>query len=332
MEVIEGDALKIDLSALLSPGGRIVGNLPYAISSPLLRRFLDLRDRASDLNVLLQKEVADRMAATAGSKDYGILSVLYGIWASTSIPLRFGPGCFEPPPRVDSALFEARFRSQPDSPVPPFAVLEPLLKRAFAQRRKTLENNLRGRYPNLKQHLRLLNIVGSRRAETLSVDEFVRLGLAIASRRVRMSPELGNAVRLIPLGGLGEFGLNSMLVEWGDSRLLVDAGMMFPHGNLPGIDSIVPDFEALKTGPALRGIILTHGHEDHLGGLPFAIKSAPARVYGSRYTLALARRRLRERDVSCDLNEPPQVSRSSWVHSVCTRWRWLIPYPRAAGS
>jgi 16S rRNA (adenine1518-N6/adenine1519-N6)-dimethyltransferase len=183
VEVIEGDALKIDLGALLSPGGRIVGNLPYAISSPLLRRFLDLRDRATDLNVLLQKEVADRMAATAGSKDYGILSVLYGIWASTSIPLRFGPGCFEPPPRVDSALFGARFRARPDSPVPPFAVLEPLLKSAFAQRRKTLENNLRGRYPNLKQHLRLLNIVGSRRAETLSIDEFVRLGLAIASEK-----------------------------------------------------------------------------------------------------------------------------------------------------
>jgi len=55
-----------------------------------------------------------------------------------------------------------------------------------------------------------------------------------------MSLELGHAVRLIPLGGLGEFGLNSMLVEYGETRILVDAGMMFPHGNLPGIDSIVP--------------------------------------------------------------------------------------------
>jgi len=67
--------------------------------------------------------------------------------------------------------------------MPPLEVLESLLKAAFAQRRKTLENNLRGRYPNLKQHLRLLNILGSRRAETLSIDEFVGLGLAIASEK-----------------------------------------------------------------------------------------------------------------------------------------------------
>ena len=85
------------------------------------------------------------------------------------------------------------------------------------------------------------------------------------------------------------------------ARLLVDAGMMFPHGNLPGIDSIVPDFEPLTSGPDLAGIVLTHGHEDHLGGLPFAIKAASAPVYGSPYTLALAKRRLREREVSCDL-------------------------------
>jgi 16S rRNA (adenine1518-N6/adenine1519-N6)-dimethyltransferase len=183
VEVVNADALEIDLRSLLPVGGRIVGNLPYAISSPLLRRFLDLRDRALDLNVLLQREVADRLAATCGSKDYGILSVLYGVWAATAVPLRFGPGCFVPPPKVDSALFQAQFRPQPESPVPPLCVLESLLKSAFAQRRKTLENNLRGRYPNLKQHLRLLNILGSRRAETLSIDEFVGLGLAIASEK-----------------------------------------------------------------------------------------------------------------------------------------------------
>jgi len=73
VEVVQADALEIDLRSLLPAGARIAGNLPYAISSPLLRRFLDLRDRALDLNVLLQKEVADRLAATCGSRDYGIL-------------------------------------------------------------------------------------------------------------------------------------------------------------------------------------------------------------------------------------------------------------------
>jgi 16S rRNA (adenine1518-N6/adenine1519-N6)-dimethyltransferase len=176
LEVVHADALEVDLGALLpSPRVRLAGNLPYAISSPLLRRLLDLRQRAPDLHVMLQREVAERIAAAPGSKQYGILSVLYGLWADLDVPLRFPPGAFEPPPRVASALLRARFRGEPRAPVPDPQAFETLLRRAFAQRRKTLENNLQDSYPNLKHYLRLANISHSRRAETLSVVEFARL-------------------------------------------------------------------------------------------------------------------------------------------------------------
>jgi ribonuclease J len=110
------------------------------------------------------------------------------------------------------------------------------------------------------------------------------------------------SLRLVPLGGLGEFGLNALVVDWAGHLLLVDAGMMFPSAELPGVDSIVPDFQYLVDRPgALQAILLTHGHEDHIGALPFALQAAPAPVYGSRLTLGFASRRLRERGVEADL-------------------------------
>ena len=109
-------------------------------------------------------------------------------------------------------------------------------------------------------------------------------------------------LRLVPLGGLGEFGLNAMVVEWRDHLLLVDAGVMFPSADMPGVDSVVPDYRYLtERRDRLRGIVLTHGHEDHIGSLSFALQAAPAPVYGSRLTLGFARRRLREAEVDADL-------------------------------
>ena len=109
-------------------------------------------------------------------------------------------------------------------------------------------------------------------------------------------------LRLVPLGGLGEFGLNAMVVEWQDHLLLVDAGVMFPSAEMPGVDSVVPDFQYLaQRAASLRGIVLTHGHEDHIGALAFALQAAPAPVYGSRLTLGFARRRLQERGIDADL-------------------------------
>jgi len=118
----------------------------------------------------------------------------------------------------------------------------------------------------------------------------------------RSTAEEGRTVRLIPLGGLGEFGLNALVLEWEDHLVLLDAGMLFATAEMPGVDSIVPDFEYLaERREHVRGILLTHGHEDHIGALSYALQAAPAPVYGSRLTLGLTRRRLHERGVKADL-------------------------------
>ena len=110
-----------------------------------------------------------------GSKEYGILSVLYGLWADVDIPLRFPPGRFEPPPKVSLRRAPRPLPGPaPGGRRPTRRPSRRLVQRAFAHRRRTLENNLQDSYPNLKEHLRLLNIEGSRRAETLSVVEFAQ--------------------------------------------------------------------------------------------------------------------------------------------------------------
>ena len=180
LEVLEGDALAMDLGALVPPGSRLAGNLPYAISSPLLLRFLELRGQVRDLHVMLQAEVAERVAAAPGSRAYGILSVFYGLWADVDVPLRFPPGSFEPPPKVGSAVLRARFLPKPRAEVGDPAAFQRLVRQAFARRRRTLENNLQDSYPNLKHRLSLLNLAGTRRAETLSVVEFAELSRALS--------------------------------------------------------------------------------------------------------------------------------------------------------
>jgi ribonuclease J len=103
------------------------------------------------------------------------------------------------------------------------------------------------------------------------------------------------SVRLIPLGGLGEIGLNMMLVEAGDELVAVDCGLMFPDDALPGIDHVIPDFSyALAKRDGFRAVVLTHGHEDHIGALPYLLRAARVPVYGTPLTLALVGERLRE--------------------------------------
>jgi ribonuclease J len=104
------------------------------------------------------------------------------------------------------------------------------------------------------------------------------------------------AVRVIPMGGLGEIGLNMMLLETGDDLLAIDCGLMFPdEEEMPGIDYVIPDFSYLLAKRAqLRGVIITHGHEDHIGALPYLLREIDVPVYGTRIALALATERLRE--------------------------------------
>ena len=180
VELVVADALAVDLRALVPAGSRLVGNLPYYVSSPLLRRFLSLRDHVRDLHVMLQEEVALRIASPPGSREYGIVSVLYAVWCDVTVAARFPPGSFAPPPKVSSAVLRARFLGEPRAVVPDLEAFERFVQRAFARRRRTLENNLQDSYPNLKEYLRFLNLEGSRRAETLSVVELAQLWTALS--------------------------------------------------------------------------------------------------------------------------------------------------------
>jgi 16S rRNA (adenine1518-N6/adenine1519-N6)-dimethyltransferase len=179
VEVVEADALAVNLATLAPPGSRLVGNLPYYVSSPLLRRFLEARERVRDIHVMLQEEVARRVASPPGSREYGILSVLYSLWTDAEVAARFPPGAFSPPPRVSSALLRARFRASPRAEVSDPGGFERFLETAFSRRRRTLENNLQDSYPKLKEYFKSLNLEGSRRAETLSVVEFAALWRAL---------------------------------------------------------------------------------------------------------------------------------------------------------
>src|ERR1700689_3377443 len=105
-------------------------------------------------------------------------------------------------------------------------------------------------------------------------------------------------LQIIPLGGLGEFGMNSMAVRYGDDIIVLDAGMMFPDAELMGVDIVTPDFTYLEqNAPHVRGLILTHGHEDHIGGIPFLLAQMNIPVYGTAFTLALVERRLEEHEM-----------------------------------
>jgi len=99
----------------------------------------------------------------------------------------------------------------------------------------------------------------------------------------------------IPLGGLGEFGMNMMAFRYGDDILVVDAGMMFPESELLGVDLVIPDITYLKQNRNhVRAIVLTHGHEDHIGALPYILRDLNVPIYGTRFTLALVKKRLAE--------------------------------------
>ena len=118
---------------------------------------------------------------------------------------------------------------------------------------------------------------------------------ASAPAGVPGDPAIEPSVRILPLGGLGEIGLNMMMLEAGEDLLAVDCGLMFPDDEMPGIDYVIPDFSPLLAKrEQVRGVILTHAHEDHVGALPYLLRELDVPVYGPRMALALAGERLRE--------------------------------------
>jgi ribonuclease J len=111
-------------------------------------------------------------------------------------------------------------------------------------------------------------------------------------------------LKVAPLGGLGEVGLNTMVLEHGGERVLVDCGLMFPRGDQFGVDVVLPDFSLLTGDPdSFKAVVLTHAHEDHIGALPWLLRDFNVPVYGTPFTIALVRHRLEEVGVKADLRE-----------------------------
>jgi 16S rRNA (adenine1518-N6/adenine1519-N6)-dimethyltransferase len=140
----ETDALEFDFTELARTRGgrlRVVGNLPYNISTPLLFHLLDSRSAIEDLHIMLQREVVARMAARAGDADYGRLTVMLAPWVSIERVFDVGPGAFQPPPRVWSAIARLTIRAEPAFPVSEH--FGAVVAAAFAHRRKTIRNALR---------------------------------------------------------------------------------------------------------------------------------------------------------------------------------------------
>lgn len=111
-------------------------------------------------------------------------------------------------------------------------------------------------------------------------------------------------ITLIPLGGLGEIGNNMTVIRYGNSMVIVDCGMEFPDDDMLGIDTVIPDYNFLmENKKRIKGIFLTHGHEDHIGALPYVLKELNVPVYGTKLTLGIVRHKLKEAKVTADLHE-----------------------------
>jgi 16S rRNA (adenine1518-N6/adenine1519-N6)-dimethyltransferase len=172
VEVAEADAKSVDLTHI-ARGERIVvcGNLPYHLSSPILFHLLDHRAAIRRAVVLLQREVAERVAAPPGGRDYGLLSVLVQHVADVRIGLHVDRRAFTPPPEVESSALVVDFLPAPRAEVRDERRFRALVKAAFAQRRKTLWNALKA-MPGAREALERAGIDPQRRGETLSVAEF----------------------------------------------------------------------------------------------------------------------------------------------------------------
>ena len=188
VRIIEGDALKLNMSDLARAPIRrgfirpfkIVANLPYYITTPLLFSFLEQKDEWEEMVIMVQKEVAERIVAVPGGKDYGVLTLMTAFDADAEILFMVPAASFYPRPNVDSAVIRLQKRAYPPFEVKDRGIFRRLVKAGFAQRRKTLQNALKNSdLFEKKEEVSLLlercGIDGKRRGETLSFEEFAAL-------------------------------------------------------------------------------------------------------------------------------------------------------------
>ena len=186
IKIIRKDIMEVDFDELHKGVGqplKVVANLPYQISTPLLFRFIESRSVFASLTLMLQKEVAERMTAAPGGKDYGPLSIFTQIVSDFSIRFLIKPSAFFPPPKVESALIHMVWKERPWAEVEDIEWFRRVVKGSFGYRRKTLMNALR--YSGLSlpeegvERMKRIGIDPQRRPETLTIQEFVRLADAL---------------------------------------------------------------------------------------------------------------------------------------------------------
>jgi 16S rRNA (adenine1518-N6/adenine1519-N6)-dimethyltransferase len=197
VELIHADALKYDFRSLAEKLGklRVVANLPYSVSSRLMFKFYEDRDLFGSLLILLQKEVAERLTADPGTKDYGVLTVLLGVSAQIRTFFDIPGRAFYPAPEVTSTLVSVTFPESPPIEVSDSRLFTRLVKTCFSARRKTLRNNLRAGLPpailaeTIAGAAEQANIDLGRRAETLSPVEFARFAEVIGRSATGWRPK-----------------------------------------------------------------------------------------------------------------------------------------------
>ena len=183
----QGDAMKFDFASLNSAPHelRVVGNLPYNISTPLIFHLLDQAHLIKDMHFMLQKEVVERMAAVPGGGDWGRLSIMVQYHCRVEHLFHVGPGAFNPPPKVDSAIVRLVPYETPPHPAKDPALLERVVREAFNQRRKTLRNTLKSVLTS--DDIEAAGVDGSLRPEQLDLAAFVRLADQLALKTVDIS-------------------------------------------------------------------------------------------------------------------------------------------------
>lgn len=189
-EIINADALRVDMKGYISKhpkykSVKVVANLPYYITSPLIAKFLEGEKLFKTIVVTIQKEVAERICASPGNKTYGSFTIFVNYYAKPNITMMIPPGAFMPPPEVNSAVLRLDVRKEPPVKVKDEVLFFKLVHAGFVQRRKMLHNaiinaNIKGiNKGKLDKALVELNIDGKRRGETLSISEFADLSCAL---------------------------------------------------------------------------------------------------------------------------------------------------------
>jgi 16S rRNA (adenine1518-N6/adenine1519-N6)-dimethyltransferase len=185
IELIHGDALKYPYENI----GlfKVVANIPYYITTPLIFRLLEAREYLKSMTLTIQKEVAKRIVAIPGNKDYGVLSIAVQYYGKPELKFIIPKGAFRPVPKVDSAVIHVEIKKGFETYVKDERLFFKIVKTAFSQRRKMLSNSLKNLAKNINEILINAGIDPKRRAETLTIEDFVRIANLLALEKAEQS-------------------------------------------------------------------------------------------------------------------------------------------------